>query len=111
MVPHAMINRDHCGKCGRPTVVSFAVEPEAAWTTVTLNRWRTLCPSCFDIEAHKARVQYTFKRLDAMSWNERPAPRNPYKRKHEDCANRPLLYSPPTKGRDRDAKETEKDAS
>lgn len=59
VVPHAMINRDHCGKCGRPTVVSFAVEPEAAWTTVVLNRWRTLCPSCFDIEAHKARVQYT----------------------------------------------------
>lgn len=72
-----MINRDHCGKCGRPTIVGFAIEPEAAWTT--LKRWRTLCPSCFDIEAHKARVHYAFKRLEAMSWNERPAPGDPYK--------------------------------
>lgn len=38
-------------------------------------------PSCFDEEAEKARVRYRFVDVDAMSWSERPAPRNPYKRK------------------------------
>lgn len=73
--------RDHCGKCGRPVVVSFQVEPETAWKTVVLNRWRTMCPSCFDIEAHKSKVRYSFKHMEGMSWSDRPEPRNPYKRK------------------------------
>jgi ribosomal protein S27AE len=60
-VKDRMITRDHCGKCGRPVVVSFKVVPEAAWTTVVLNRWRTMCPSCFDVEAHKKKVHYSFK--------------------------------------------------
>ena len=76
-----MVTRDHCGKCGRPVVVSFKVMPEAAWTTVVLNRWRTMCPSCFDIEAHKAKVSYKFGELEAVSWSDRPPPKNPYKRK------------------------------
>lgn len=76
-----MITRDHCGKCGRPVVVNFSVVPESAWTTVVLNRWRTMCPSCFDIEAHKAKVRYSFAQVEATSWSDRPEPRNPYKRK------------------------------
>ena len=76
-----MITRDHCGKCGRPVVVSFSVVPEAAWTTVALNRWRTMCPSCFDIEEHKAKVRYSFGEVEATSWSDRSEPRNPYKRK------------------------------
>lgn len=71
----------YCQKCGRPTVVTFSVTPEAAWTTVVLNRWRTICAGCFDLEAHKAGVHYSFAKLEAMSWSERPAPENPYKRK------------------------------
>ena len=40
-----------CDKCRRRNVVSFQVEPKDAWRTVVLNRWRTICPSCFDAEA------------------------------------------------------------
>lgn len=70
-----------CSKCNRRKVVAYHVEPESAWTTVVLNRWRILCASCFDIEAEKAGVRYTFTDLEAQSWSERPPPRNPYKRK------------------------------
>jgi hypothetical protein len=70
-----------CQKCQRRKVVSYHVEPEGAWKTVVLNRWRVLCASCFDIEAEKAGVKYTFANVEARSWSERPAPRNPYKRK------------------------------
>lgn len=72
---------EHCGKCNRRKVVSYHVEPEAAWKLVVLNRWRVLCASCFDTEAEKAGVKYTFTDVEAQSWSERPPPRNPYKRK------------------------------
>lgn len=61
--------------------MSFSVEPEDAWKTVVLNRWRSICPSCFDAEAEKARVKYLFKDVELQPWCERPVPRNPYKRK------------------------------
>jgi len=51
-----------------------------AWRTVVLNRWRKLCPSCFDIEAEKAGMRYTFTDVEAMSWSDRPAPRGRSKR-------------------------------
>jgi hypothetical protein len=66
-----------CSKC----LIDYRVEPERAWKTVVLNRWRVLCASCFDVEAEKAGIAYTFRDLEAQSWSERPAPRNPYKRK------------------------------
>ena len=43
-----------CAPAPRASAVSFRTEPEAAWKTVVLNRWRWLCPGCFDIEAEKA---------------------------------------------------------
>jgi len=52
-----------------------------AWRTVVLNRWRKLCPSCFDTEAEKAGVRYKFVDVEAMSWAERPAPRSQGKRR------------------------------
>jgi hypothetical protein len=70
-----------CSKCQRRKVIAYHVEPEEAWKTVVLNRWRVLCASCFDGEAEKAKVRYTFVGLAAQSWNEQPPPRNPYKRK------------------------------
>jgi hypothetical protein len=72
-------NAPHCDVCGRRNVVAYRVEPEEAWRTVVLNRWRNLCPSCFDAEAEKARVRYSFKEVEAQSWSDRPPPRNPYK--------------------------------
>jgi len=42
---------------------------------VVLNRWRRLCPGCFDVEAEKAGVRYSFVDLDGMSWSDRPAPK------------------------------------
>ena len=74
-------NTDSCNKCKRVNPVTFAVEPEEAWRTVVLNRWRRVCPSCFDAEAEKAGVRYSFANLEAMSWSDRPPPSNPYKRK------------------------------
>ena len=70
-----------CSKCQRRKVVAYRVEPEEVWRTVVLNRWRVLCASCFDTEAERARVRYEFVDVEAESWSERPAPRNPYKRK------------------------------
>jgi hypothetical protein len=63
---------DTCDKCKNASPVSYRVEPEAAWTTVVLNRWRRLCPGCFDVKAEKAGVGYSFKDLDGMSWSDRP---------------------------------------
>jgi hypothetical protein len=30
---------------------------------------------CFDVEAEKAGVRYSFKDLDGMSWSDRPVPK------------------------------------
>ena len=62
-------------------IPSLAVEPEAAWKTVVLNRWRILCPSCFDAAAERAGVRYSFTELEGQSWSDRPTPRKPRKRK------------------------------
>lgn len=74
-------NVPHCQKCSRRTVINFRVEPEEAWKAVTLNRWRDICPSCFDAEAEKAGVRFTFTDVGATAWSDRPLPRNPHKRK------------------------------
>ena len=71
----------HCQKCGRRNIVTYGVEPETAFKTVVLNRWREICPSCFDIEAENAGVKYTLVQLEGVAWSDRPPPRNPYKRK------------------------------
>jgi hypothetical protein len=48
---------------------------------VVLNRWRRLCPGCFDVEAEKAGVRYSFVDLDGVSWSDRPAPKARPRRK------------------------------
>jgi hypothetical protein len=57
-------------KCARRHPISCRVEPEAAWKTVVLNRWRILCPSCFDAEAEQAGVRYSFTELKGQSWSD-----------------------------------------
>ncbi|HEY7551223.1 MAG TPA: hypothetical protein VH913_17120 [Hyphomicrobiaceae bacterium] len=64
-----------CDKCKNANPVSYRVEPEEASRTVVLNRWRRLCPGCFDVEAEKAGVRYSFKDLDGMSWSDRLVPK------------------------------------
>lgn len=66
---------DTCDKCKCPSPVSFRTDPPEAWRAVVLNRWRRLCPGCFDVEAEKARVRYSFVDLYGMSWSERPVPK------------------------------------
>jgi hypothetical protein len=66
---------DTCDKCKNASPISYRVEPEEAWRIVVLNRWRKLCPGCFDIEAEKAGVRYSFADLDGVSWSDRPAPK------------------------------------
>ena len=68
-------------KMRRPNREQYTA-PEAARPTVVLNRWRTICEGRFDLEAHKAGVRYSFAELEAVSWSDRPEPRNPHKRKH-----------------------------
>ena len=71
-----------CAKCKRRNIITFCVEPAEALAMVMLNRWKTgICPSCFDQEAEHAGIKYTFANLEAMSWSDRPAPRNPFKRR------------------------------
>ena len=72
---------DHIVRCKRINPIAFDVEPPEAWRTVVLNRWRKLCPSCFDLLAEQAGVYYKFTHIDGTSWSDRPVPRNPYKRK------------------------------
>jgi hypothetical protein len=50
--------------------VSFEV-PEDVWRKVVLNRWRLLCPQCFDIEAEQACVAYEFGKLQSETWSQR----------------------------------------
>jgi len=64
-----------CDKCKNASPVSYRVEPEEAWKSVVLNRWRKLCPGCFDAEASRPRMPYRFVELEGMSWSERPAPK------------------------------------
>jgi hypothetical protein len=57
---------EYCDKCKRRNPIAFHVEPEEAWRTVVLNRWRKLCPSCFDVLAEQAGVAYQFFDLEAQ---------------------------------------------
>jgi hypothetical protein len=70
------IHINTCDKCKRVNPVSFTVEPEEAWKTVVLNRWKKLCPSCFDLLAEQAGVAYSLRDLEGMSWSEKPVPRH-----------------------------------
>lgn len=69
----------HCAKCKRRKVVDFHVEPPEVWKTVVLNRWPagSVCASCFDVEAEKAKVAYRLVNVTAASWSEQqPAGRS-----------------------------------
>ena len=79
---------DACSKCTRRNPISFHVEPEEAWRTVVLNRWRIVCPSCFDAQAERAGVRYSFVEHEGQSWSERPVPRH-QRRPRADRFNRP----------------------
>jgi hypothetical protein len=70
-----------CEKCRRRNVMTFEVEPTAAWRTVVLNRWRNICPSCFDGEAERAGVRYRFLDVKATSWSDMPEPNRRYGKK------------------------------
>src|SRR5262245_13257528 len=59
-----------CEKCGRRDLVSFQVEPRDAWQAVVRNRWKTICPSCFDAEAEVIGVRFHFLGTRARSWSE-----------------------------------------
>jgi hypothetical protein len=53
-------------------IVSFRIEPVEAWRTVVLNRWKSICPSCFDGEAERAGDRYQFMGVRATSRSEKP---------------------------------------
>jgi hypothetical protein len=63
-----------CEKCGRRNLVIFQVGPKEAWRTVMRDRWKSICPSCFDAEAELTRVRYQFIGTRAVSWSDTAAP-------------------------------------
>jgi hypothetical protein len=58
-----------CENCGRRNLVTYTVEPREAWRFVVLDRWRALCPNCFDAQAELAGVRYHFLGMKAVSWS------------------------------------------
>ncbi len=66
--------------CVWTRVRPLVAEPAEAWKTVVLNRWKKLCPSCFDMLAEQAGVAYRFVDLEGQSWSERPVPRRSKRR-------------------------------
>jgi len=52
-----------------------------------LNRWRKVCPSCFDTEAEKEGVRYKFTDVEAVSWSERPVARSRPNRRRRGCSD------------------------
>ena len=67
-----MWSGETCAKCKRRMNVTFSVPPEV-WRTVVLNRWRVLCPQCFDLEAEKAGVKYAFENLEGTTRSDETA--------------------------------------
>ena len=41
---------------------------------VVQNRWRDICPNCFDAEAEFAGRRYQFVGMAAASWNDKAEP-------------------------------------
>jgi glutaredoxin len=75
------VHTNTCDKCKRANPIDFRVEPEEAWRIVVLNRWKKLCPLCFDQLAEMARVQFKFVDVEATSWSDRPVPQKKYGRR------------------------------
>jgi len=82
-VGHGRDPHQHLRQVQARQPVSFTVEPEEVWKTVVLNRWKKLCPSCFDLLAEQSGVAYSLRDLEGMSWSEKPVPRHGSRRKRQ----------------------------
>jgi len=60
-----------CEKCGRRNLATYQVEPKDAWQAIVRDRWKSICPSCFDTEAELTDVRYEF------IWYARPGRTSP----------------------------------
>ena len=47
-----------CEKCGRRNLVISQIKLKEAWRALVGDRWKSICPSCFDAEAELTRVRY-----------------------------------------------------
>jgi hypothetical protein len=47
----------HCDRSKNANPIAYRIEPEDASRAAVFNRWRRLCPGCFDVEAEKAGVR------------------------------------------------------
>jgi hypothetical protein len=74
-LPAMLTFEEACDRCKRRNPISYQVSPADAWGRVVLNRWRTLCPSCFDELAEMERVKFRFVGLTATAWADRPRKR------------------------------------
>jgi len=54
------MSKPPCEKCGRRNLVTYQVEPKDAWQAVVRDRWKSICPSCFEAEAELMGVRYHF---------------------------------------------------
>jgi hypothetical protein len=64
--------QEACSRCKRRNPITYQVSPGEAWDIVVSDRWRTLCPSCFDELAEMARVKFRFVGVAATAWPDRP---------------------------------------
>ncbi len=66
-----------CKRCQRRNNVAWSVSDEL-WTRVVAGRWNVVCPTCFDEEAQRASMPYSFGDSMLVSWSDwcsaQPAP-------------------------------------
>lgn len=58
-----------CKRCDRRIVVGFSVADDV-WNAVTGDPNTCWCTTCFDEEAQRNRIPYTFAGVYPVSWNE-----------------------------------------
>lgn len=58
-----------CKLCFRRNCVGFNV-PDDIWKKVSKGRWNILCTSCFDEEAEKEGIVYSFGEVFPVSWSD-----------------------------------------
>jgi hypothetical protein len=75
-----------CSKCQRRKVIDYRVEPEGAWKTVVLTRWRVLCCIVFRCRGRECRYRVHVHRPGSAVVERAASLRNPYKRKRRVCS-------------------------
>jgi hypothetical protein len=58
-----------CDHCGRRNVTGFLVD-DAVWMAVVGNTAKVWCATCFDEEAQRKAIAYTFREVSPVTWSD-----------------------------------------